>query len=80
MEFNTKEFKKDVITKRKIDNDFSMDVACKQIGISKATLSRIEKGKIPEIDTFIKVCNWLGVKNPNKYFIVTVTRQEGFRP
>lgn len=75
-----KEFKKDVITKRKIDNDFSMDVACEQIGISKATLSRIEKGKTPEIDTFIKVCNWLGVKNTNKYFIVTVTRQEGFRP
>ena len=37
MEFNIKEFKKDVITKRKIDNDFSMDVACEQIGISKAT-------------------------------------------
>jgi len=36
--------------------------AAKEIGnISAATLSRIEQGKIPDVDTFIKICKWLGV-------------------
>ncbi len=29
-------------------------------GVSASTLSRIEKGKLPDIDTYMKVCNWLG--------------------
>lgn len=28
-------------------------------GVSPATLSRIEQGKIPDVDTFIKLCKWL---------------------
>lgn len=27
--------------------------------VSPATLSRIEQGKIPDVDTFIKLCKWL---------------------
>lgn len=27
--------------------------------ISPATLSRIEQGKIPDVDTFIRICRWL---------------------
>ncbi len=30
-------------------------------GISFATLSRIEQGKIPDVDTFIRVCKWMDV-------------------
>lgn len=30
-------------------------------GVSSATLSRIEQGKIPDVDTFIKICRWLDV-------------------
>lgn len=30
-------------------------------GVSASTLSRIEQGKIPDLDTFIKLCKWLGV-------------------
>lgn len=34
----------------------------KEIGdVSASTLSRIELGKIPDLDTFIKLCKWLGV-------------------
>lgn len=34
----------------------------KEIGdISSATLSRIEKGKLPDVETFIKICKWLEV-------------------
>lgn len=29
-------------------------------GVSAATISRIEQGKIPDVDTFIKICKWLG--------------------
>lgn len=30
-------------------------------GVSASTLSRIEQGKIPDVDTFIRICKWLGV-------------------
>lgn len=33
----------------------------KEIGISPATLSRIEAGKQPDLDTFRRVCVWLKV-------------------
>lgn len=32
-----------------------------EIGVSPATLSRIERGYLPDIGTFQKVCNWLNV-------------------
>lgn len=38
--------------------------AAGQIGISQATLSRIEVGKMPDLDTFTKLCDWLEV-DPN---------------
>lgn len=28
-------------------------------GVSPATLSRVEQGKVPDVDTFIKLCKWL---------------------
>jgi transcriptional regulator with XRE-family HTH domain len=31
------------------------------IGISPATLSRVENGKLPDIDTFTRICRWLDV-------------------
>jgi|SRR5579859_774691 len=30
-------------------------------GVSASTLSRIEQGKVPDLDTFIRICRWLGV-------------------
>lgn len=34
----------------------------KEIGeVSASTLSRVEQGKIPDLDTFIKLCKWLEV-------------------
>ncbi len=38
------------------------DVA-KEIGISAATLTRIEGGRVPDLATFQKICSWLKV-NP----------------
>lgn len=28
-------------------------------GVSFTTLSRIEQGKVPDVDTFIRICKWL---------------------
>jgi len=53
-------------------------MACKEIGISKATLSRLEKSKLPDVETLGKVCTWLGTE-PNKYFVIIRKRQDGFK-
>ena len=29
--------------------------------VSSATLSRIEQGRIPDVDTFVNICKWLDV-------------------
>jgi DNA-binding Xre family transcriptional regulator len=67
MNYDSMELKKDLITKRQIDNDMNMDVAAQEIGISKATLSRLEKGNTPDVKTLAKLCKWLNT-TPNKYF------------
>jgi len=35
--------------------------AAKEIGISPATLSRVERGYVPDLETFRKICGWLGL-------------------
>jgi len=77
MEYKAQLLKKDLITKRCIDNDMTMEVASEEIGISKATLSRLEKSKLPDVETLAKVCSWLGTE-PNKYFEIIRNRQDGF--
>ena len=32
-----------------------------EVGTSPATLSRVERGHLPDLETFGKVCRWLGV-------------------
>lgn len=40
--------------------------AASEIGISPSTLSRIEKGHVPDVGTLDKVCEWLG-EEPAKF-------------
>jgi len=42
--------------------------------VSFPTLSRIEQGKIPDVDTFIKLCKWLGVSTET--FIVNSSENQ----
>ena len=35
--------------------------AATEIGVSIATLSRIESGKQPDLETFTKICQWLSL-------------------
>lgn len=37
-------------------------------GVSASTLSRIEQGKLPDLDTFVSICRWLGI--PPEEFMV----------
>lgn len=34
--------------------------AANEVGVSSATLSRVENGKIPDLETFSRICRWLG--------------------
>lgn len=40
--------------------------AAKEIGISPTTLSRVERGHVPDLRTLDKVCEWIGV-DPAKF-------------
>ena len=40
--------------------------AAREIGISAATLSRIENGRQPDLDTFSKLCRWLDM-SPSEF-------------
>lgn len=66
-EFKIDQLRQDIILKRCATNRLGMRVCADEIGISPATLSRIERGKLPDILTFAKLCKWL-CANPNKYF------------
>lgn len=47
--------------------DIGLRATAKQIGnISPSTLSRIEQGKIPDLDTFVNICKWLNV-SPDEF-------------
>jgi transcriptional regulator with XRE-family HTH domain len=49
--------------------DKGLRTVAKEIGnVSAATLSRVEQGKIPDVDTFIRICKWLNV--PSDTFII----------
>ena len=35
--------------------------AAREIGISHATLSRVERGHLPDLENYQKICKWLGI-------------------
>src|ERR1700730_10826253 len=41
-----------------------------EIGVSPATLSRVERGYLPDLETFSKICKWLQV-DPGQVLGVT---------
>jgi len=67
MKFNSELFRKEVATKRVVRLGISLDEAAKASGVSKATLSRLERGAPPDIFTFGTICQWLKI-SPNKFF------------
>lgn len=41
--------------------EIGVRAAAKEIGVSPATLSRVERGNLPDLETFKKICKWLEV-------------------
>lgn len=54
------------LTVRGARTSLSLRVAAKQIGISPATMLRVESGRACDIETFLRLCSWMGV-NPGNY-------------
>jgi transcriptional regulator with XRE-family HTH domain len=46
--------------------------AAKEVGIAAATLMRVEAGRMPDLDTFGKICKWLKV-DPRSYLGMSTT-------
>ncbi len=65
------QFKQEVLimdVKKKIQSEsISQNVACEQIGVSKASICNIKNGRVPDISTFLKFVNWTGT-DINRYF------------
>jgi transcriptional regulator with XRE-family HTH domain len=51
-------------------------IAAQEIGISPATLSRVENGKVPDLETFGKICRWLG-EDPGTYLGLRIPEPAG---
>jgi DNA-binding Xre family transcriptional regulator len=47
----------------------------KEVGISSSTLSRVENGHLPDLETFKKICDWLEV-NPGDVLGSKSTKNE----
>ena len=50
--------------------------AAREAGVSPATLSRIENGHIPDLETFERLCRWLG-EDPGQFLDMPTTRIVG---
>ena len=50
---------------RKTRGERGLREIAKEIGISAATLSRVEAGRQPDLDTFTRICKWLKL-NPSE--------------
>lgn len=68
--FNVKKFGMHVASYRR-GLGFSLRDAAKILGISAATLSRVERAEKPDIDTFVKICQWAGWAKKCDFFFVT---------
>jgi len=49
-------------------------VAAEIGSVSAPTLSRIEQGKVPDVDTFVSICKWLKVST--EFFIIGQSNSE----
>ena len=49
----------ELVTKKR--GKFGVRATAAKIGVSPATLSRVENGHLPDLENFGKICRWLGV-------------------
>jgi transcriptional regulator with XRE-family HTH domain len=51
----------------------------KRVGVSPATLSRIERGNLPDLETFTKLCAYMKV-DPSEILEIKFVEPTGHRP
>lgn len=67
--FNTKKFGMYLASHRRKLGLNLRDTAT-LLGVSAATISRVERSEKPDIDTFVKICQWAGwSKNVDFFFV-----------
>jgi transcriptional regulator with XRE-family HTH domain len=50
--------------------------AGREIGVGHATLIRVESGRVPDVETFGKICKWLG-RDPGEFLGFRDSKTEG---
>ena len=73
LQYSGEKMAKAVKTKRIIELNIETRVAAKKIGISSATLSRIENEKTPDVNTLAMVADWLDLGR--EYFFVPLRKK-----
>ena len=63
MTISIKELGRLIVAKR---GSQGVRAAAVAVGISSATLSRVERGNMPDLETFAKICKWIG-RDPNEF-------------
>ncbi len=71
---NTQKFSTMVKSKR---GNIGLRALAAQIQISASTLSRIEQGNLPDIETYMKICEWLEVSP--EYFTIQTESEDKAR-
>lgn len=71
-ELNSAKLAAMIRTKRR---DRGLRVVAAEIDVSAATLSRVEQGKLPDVETFMRLCRWLGVE-PSEFGATKPTEKD----
>ena len=70
-----KAFQKISIKLKKKRGDRGIREVAKEIEISPATLSRVESGKLPDLNSFSKICTWLNI-DPNEFLACNTAQKK----
>lgn len=72
---DTKKFSEMIKSKR---GNIGLRALAAEINVSASTLSRIEQGNLPDIDTYLKLCDWLEVST--EFFTNSDEKEENIKP
>jgi len=77
LQFDSNKFKKAIKQKRCVDVEWSGRKVAEKTGINHVTISRMEKGGMPELVNFANMCYWLGL--PMESFFTTTPKSKQTR-
>ena len=74
LKYSGEKMAKELKTKRIIELDIDIRDAAKKIGISPATLSRLENENTPDVNSLAMVCDWLDLDM--EYFFFPANKKQ----